>query len=467
MLLINKTIRSLSLAALLGFAALLSGCGGGGAVPPSVVVAPADPLVVFPASLTVYSGTPAVVTIVSGAGPFQAFSSDSVVLPVTQNVSGAAITLVANAIEAGTPSPTGGVAADRIVSLTIRDALGRNFAVTATVKASPLLGSIQIIPAASTKCASQTPSGTPTSDNASFCSGETATARITVKSSGAVPLPNRQIRYDVVQGAYNFVLDQAGTVLAKAATIVTDQNGQAIVTIKSDAPVPTQVALIRATDLVSGNRVDGSFTIVQATDGTPTLSVNPDELKFTATFKGQCGSGSGDFKIYGGTPPYTVFNPLTNFFTLSVAGVAGQSVVVPVSGGTFRASTTGFGCGFINFSITDAAGRVLNKPKFTSEEGATEVPKPAEPSTLVVTPPTVTVACNAGVTVNFAISGGAAPYIVATNRPNTGGTLAPNGASVSGSSVTLNQSFAAPTEILISVTDVGSRVAGAKIVCQP
>ena len=115
------------------------------------------------------------------------------------------------------------------------------------MKPSPLLGTLTITPRTSSPCGAVANSTLP----ASICSGETATASILLRGANTPPLPNRQVRFDVLR-PYNFVLDQRGTILAKTATVVTDQNGSAIVTVKADNVIPSQAVLIRATDLTSG-----------------------------------------------------------------------------------------------------------------------------------------------------------------------------------------------------------------------
>ena len=184
-------MKSLLAVATVAFATLLAGCGGGGAVTPSCadnnscpVAVP--PLVVNPGALTIYAGTPSVVTINSGVGPFQVFTSDAVILPVAQVVSGAAITLTAS-----------NVAVDAIVTLTIRDAASRSTTVAVTVKASPLLGALSITPTSNTTCAGATAS---VLDKAAICSGESGLASITVRSTNTAVLPNRQVRFDVEIG---------------------------------------------------------------------------------------------------------------------------------------------------------------------------------------------------------------------------------------------------------------------------
>ena len=77
-----------------------------------------------------------------------------------------------------------------------------------------------------------------------ICSGESGVASITVRSANTSVLPNRQIRFDVVQGAFSFVVDQAGTVTAKTITVITDQNGKADAVIRMDPGVASQAALI-------------------------------------------------------------------------------------------------------------------------------------------------------------------------------------------------------------------------------
>jgi hypothetical protein len=355
-------VKSLATVALVSITAFIAGCGGGGAtdpfaVPPAVVI---PPLVVSPNSLNIYAGTPVAITINSGVGPFQVFTSDAVVLPVTQVVSGAAITLTA-----------ANVAADAVVTITVRDAASQSTTVAVTVKASPLLGALSITPTSNTTCAGATSS---LLDKAAICSGESGVASITVRSTNTAVLPNRQVRFDVVQGNYNFLINQAGTVLAKTYTLTTDQNGKADVVIRTDAGVPSGAALIRVTDLTSGNRVDSAFTIVQATNGTATLNVVPQTYSGKGGFTGQCLSFSGDYVVFGGTPPYTVTNGLPNAGTLISGTSTGQVVTVAAQGGIVRFTSFAVenNCGGFTAPITvaDATGRAIGTTTFVVEAGA-------------------------------------------------------------------------------------------------
>ncbi len=371
-------IKSLATVALFSMTAVIAGCGGGGAadpfaVPPAVVI---PPLVVSPSALNVYAGTPVAVTIVSGVGPFQVFTSDAVVLPVTQVVSGAAITLTA-----------ANVAADAVVTITVRDAALQSTTVAVTVKASPLLGALSITPTSNTTCAGATSS---LLDKAAICSGESGVASITVRSTNTAVLPNRQIRFDVVQGNYNFLINQGGTILAKTYTLTTDQNGKADVVIRTDAGVPSGAALIRVTDLTSGNRVDSAFTIVQATNGTATLNVVPQTYSGKGGFTGQCLSFSGDYVVFGGTPPYTVTNGLPNAGTLTSGTSTGQVVTVSAQGGIFRFTSFAVedNCGgfTVPITVTDATGRAIGTTTFVVAAGATaRVPAVLSPASVSFT----------------------------------------------------------------------------------
>jgi hypothetical protein len=311
----------------------------------------AGALVVTPTVLNVYSGTPARITVNNGVAPFQVFTSDAAVLPVLQAVSGSAINFTAST-----------VSVDTVVTLTVRDAGGQSVTVAVTVKPSPVLGVLSVTPTSNTTCGG---ASAITLDKAAICSGESGVASITVRTNNTSVLPNRQIRFEVVQGAFNFLVDQAGVVTAKTLTVTTDQNGKADVAMRMDSGVPSQAALIRATDLTSGNRVDGAFTIVQAVNGAAILSVIPPTYTGGGGFVQQCLSFAGDYVIYGGTAPYTITNGLPNAGTLSIAtGASGQRITVASQGGIFRFTSfdVDSGCGGFSVPITiaDATGRTTS-----------------------------------------------------------------------------------------------------------
>src|SRR5215471_9663924 len=210
----------LGLCAIAGVLAL-SACGGGSGAPNNPYAptpAAPGPLTVLPSAAVVYSGVPTTLTVTGGVAPYSAFSSNSAVLPVTQAVAGASILLL------GT-----NVAADTGVSITVQDALGTIAASSVTVRPAPLLPNLITI--------------TPNGDCAvgtSLCSGGTGIATVVVTNPGGGGIPGRQVRFDVVSGAYQLQTANPAVPLAATLNVVTDANGQASAGIAVNVNAPTQ-----------------------------------------------------------------------------------------------------------------------------------------------------------------------------------------------------------------------------------
>ncbi len=171
---------ALALFALGGLLAL-GGCGGGSGAPNNPYQpgpAAPGPLSVLPPILTAFSNTPTTLTISGGAAPFFVVSSNPAILPVAQTPSGNTIVLL-----------PGSVTADTAVTITVQDAIGQRATSTVTVKAAPIFGTLTVKPS-SAAC------------GANLCSGQTGTASVTVTGPGGVGIPNRQVRFDVVDGDF-------------------------------------------------------------------------------------------------------------------------------------------------------------------------------------------------------------------------------------------------------------------------
>jgi hypothetical protein len=444
-----RSIRALLAFVTLSATALLAGCGGGGAKDPFDPGPQAPPLVVNPTAVTVYSNIPTVITVSSGTAPFSAFTSDSVVLPVVSAFSGTLLTL--------TPS---NVVSDTAVTITIQDATGQRVAVGANVKPATLVNQVSVTPISNTVCGgldNPVPPETP-SNRTPICSGETATVSALVRSANTVPIPNRQVRFDVIFGAFKFVTDANGANASTTVTVVTDQNGRATTLIKADDGVTSQAAVIRATDLVTGSRVDTAFTIVQQISGEDVLSVVPGRYTSKAFFKGTCGGTSGDFLVYGGRPPYTARSSLPNAVRLSIDGVISDPVTVLNTGGSFRASTQAAACVGYEAAIvvTDATGRAVTV-SYREEEGTNDVPTPPAPTTLVISPPGAQINCANGRTISFTITGGTGPYTITTDRPDV--------TSVTGTILTITGVGGITGQVIFQVTDARSNRAAATVTC--
>ncbi len=373
----------------------LSACGGGSGAPNNPYApgpSTPGPLAVLPTAATAYSGVPTTLTVTGGVPPYLAFSSDSAILPVAQSVAGSSILLLA-----------GSVASDTLATITVEDAALNKATAAVTVRPAPLLpNGITIVP-----------NGDCAIGAATLCSGGTGTASVVVTGPGGGGIAGRQVRFDVIAGAFQIQTPNPAQPLASTLTVITDANGSAAVGLAVNANAPTQIASIRATDVSSGNQITGQFLIQQVTDGGQILSVIPDGL---TTINGpsptECSTGVAVvYHIYGGTPPYQVSAPFAGAVTLS-------GVPVATNGGSFTATTTGACFDAMPFAITDATGRTIpggSSPTLTNAKGTGS--SGGTPSPITVSPPPVTTTTCTGQTFAFVIVGGTPPFNIALAAP--------------------------------------------------
>jgi hypothetical protein len=368
----------------------LAACGGGNGAPNNPYQGGGGPLTVLPKATIIYAGVPSTLTISGGTAPFQAFSSDSTLLPVTQAAS-TTIPLLANS-----------VAADTTITVTIRDAIGTTVTAAVTVKPSFLLP------------ASITITGNPVcaASSSDLCSGQDGTASVQLTGAAGTPLAGRQVRFDVVLGTFSLIAANS-TIPTQTLTVLSDQNGLAVVTIRVPSSALTQFATIRATDVASGSSVVAQFTIANGV-----LSVIPTgTTTFTGPSTTECASsGTATFYIFGGTPPYTV---KTNFPT--AVTISGSPVLA--SGGGFSISPTGGCFTGLTFLITDAAGSTLLTPPTVDNVFGTIPTAP-----LVITPTSVSATGCTSSNFQFIVTGGTGSYSasispgakLSTNNPTKG-----------------------------------------------
>jgi len=388
-------LRSLAgLVALAGFIGL-SGCGGGSGSPNNVFSTP-GPLTVLPAIAVAYSGNPMALTVSGGTPPYKAFSSNSAVVPVTQDVAGSTIVIF--------PGPVSG---DTDVTITVQDnpagiATPVNTNVALTVRAAPLVNSLTIT-ADSPDCGATSSSTTTAPTTPAICSGQTGTASVTVLSPQGGPVAGRQVQFDVVSGSYAITTTNPAQPLVSSLKVTSDARGVATVVIKANAGAPTQFAQLRATDLTSGQQLLGNFIIQQVIDGTKILTVVPAKATITGP-PGACSSGfTTEYFIYGGTPPYRV----TSTFPTAVTLV---NSIVNVSGGSFLAITNGTCVDPLTFSIVDAAGRQTSQATLSNLPG-TQAPVVVTPAAMAVAPASYgPISSCSGQSRQFIVSGGTPPY---------------------------------------------------------
>ena len=414
----------------------LAGCGGGSGAPNNPYTPPPPvipPLTLLPDAITVYPGTPVTLTVYGGVAPYRAFSTNASVLPVSASVSGDTIVLLANNVTATTG-----------VAVTVQDAAG-----TVSLPAGVNVQPAPLLPSSITVNANPNPACETVTGN--LCSGSTGTASVTVTGAGGVGLKGRQVRFDVVQGAFSIVSTNPAQPLVNTLTVTTDNNGNAVVVVSVPADTPTQTGIIRATDITTGNQVTGSFPILQMTVGGAVLSVLPTgSTTITGPDNLTCSSGvTVTNYIFGGTPPYQV---AVNFpQTVTLGGVP-----VLKSGGAFTTTTNG-SC-FINLTyvVTDATGRTIpggSYPTVTNQLG-TSAPVPP-PTVLQATPGAIAKAnCVPSNTFQFLLTGGVAPYSVVTSSTTsaTSVVLAPQTGIASGQAVTVS-GITSPASTTITAFD--------------
>lgn len=375
-------------------AVLLSSCGSGAVTgTPTPDPAAGTPLAVSPPTADLFPDLPTTFTVTGGTSPYKAFSSNSAVLPITATVTGATFSVIPNAVPA-----------DTAIDITVRDAVNAAATAKATVKPSTLINQIVFTPFGPTAAGCGT--------NA-LCSG--GDAQIVVKAvQNGVVLRNRSIRFDAFKGDFQFVVLATG---AKVSSLVinTDEQGEATVRITANVGAATQVATIQTTDVTSGLSRRYNFNIVQQVSGVGILSTLPSsDITFTGAkglpgADGYCPSGSVDYYIFGGTPPYNVVSPLP-----AVASVTPGTV--GTNGGKFTAQVNG--CGKVAFIVTDATGRTIETASLNAVQGAKGDAVTPVADSLTVSPTTVSVACGASASVNVSGSG----TFFTQTRAGTGGS---------------------------------------------
>jgi len=381
---------ALALVALGGLLAL-GGCGGGSGAPNNPYQpgpAAPGPLSILPPIVTAFANTPITLTISGGAAPFFVVSSNPAVLPVAQTPSGNTIVLLPGSVTVDTP-----------VTITVQDAIGQRATSTVTVRPAPIFNTLTIKPS-SAACGSN------------ICSGQTGTASVTVVGPGGVGIAGRQVRFDVIDGDFAIQSNNPATPLVSTLTVVSDGSGVATVFIQANLGAATQPATIRATELTTGNQVNGQFTIVQSS----ALSVLPADATITAPDNTGClGGFAVVYRVFGGTPPYTASSSVPNAVTIL------NGINIPF-GGAFTATTTGLCVDPATITVSDATGQVTTATLHNVLGPA--VPPPVVTPTLDVEPSSYKAVggiCS-GKTFSFVVAGGVPPYTVAV----AGGFATPN-----------------------------------------
>jgi hypothetical protein len=269
---------------------------------------------------------------------------------------------------------------------------------------------------------------------------------VTVTGAGGVGLPNRQVKFEVVTGAFAIESNDPATPLVSTLTVVSDQFGVAQVIIQATPGAPTQPALLRATELTTGNQQTAQFTIVQTINGSTVLSIVPSDVTINGPFTDSCSTGFRiDYYIYGGTPPYSVVSTAPGSASL-------VNSTVLASGLPFTVITNGACVDPLVFSIRDSAG-LQTTATLHNVLGTTAPPTAPTPTTMQVLPGGFSgVTCGAGPTFPEVILGGTPPYNIFSTPALGPNTIVPQVVKTSGGTFVL-QNLPANSSTVFTVVD--------------
>jgi hypothetical protein len=409
---------------------LLGSCGGGGAK--------TDPdqnggLALIPSAGTLYAGIVYNFQITGARPPFILGSSEPVLLPVPARIESNSFQVVGSnpgVVDAGlTPEQLQG----RTVVLTVRDSLGRTFTTPTTngifVAQNFLTGYGVFF---TSNCAGQA------------CSGSETIVRMAAIINGN-RYGDRLYRFCVVRGNFQFVVPEVPSnlpaSLQNCVETRTDHTGTALARLRVPSDATTQLGTLRVIDVATGVYVDEVFTITQGAI-VGTLTVLPNDFTFTGPRTGVCGTGSADFIVFDGDPPYTAIPSNPN---ISVTPSTNGSNPARFTVNAFNPNA----CVDTTIVITDRNNRRATVTVKT-EEGSEDLPP------LAVSPTTVSLNDTCGYSTSVTAVGGVGPLSVQSGHPRVS-------AVISGNTITITRvapdpasppgpSFY-PTTAVVSVTD--------------
>jgi hypothetical protein len=386
-------------------AAVLTSCGGGGAqANPETVVG----LSINPSGGTIYAGVPFPFQILGGRTPYDISSSEPAVLPVPSQISSHSMELVAanpGVIDAGLKPEDLPV---RTVNITVRSGDGQNVVAIMKVARNFLTGYGVVFTPLTCPIAT-------TATSVQACAGGQTAVQFEATFNGNL-FGNRLFRLDVVKGPYKFIFPPGGT--DTSVTVQSDHTGLISAIFQVTAGVPTQLAVIRVTDVASGASANTVFTIT-GTANNGQLTAIPSTITFTGNLTTDCGTGSSSFFVFDGSPPFTALSSDPNITVNSTSSsnpgsftVNANSNVPPCHSGTI---------------VVQDSGGSRATVDVKSLPGTGTVPKPA---TFTVAPTDITLGCAESGSVSAV--GGSGQYSTNSSSPQVT-------AVVSGSTVTITR----------------------------
>ena len=410
---------------------LLASCGGGGATGnPSLNGA----LKIAPETGTFYAGMPSTFTLSGGRKPYAITSSEPGILPVPPIVDAFSFDVIPNNPGVVDIGLAVGALPVRTVVITIRDTTGG--AASATIKvAQNFLTGYRLVFVASTCPA---PAGSTT---VTPCAGGDTAVQLAATFNGSLH-GNEAFRLEVVRGQFAFYTPNSSTgIISQNYTTTSDHEGKITAVFRVPAGVPPQIAIVRVVHVDSGSSTEQLFTIVGSTAAPLVLTAIPATFSFTGVDSTGCGTGSGDFFVFDGVPPYGAVTS-NSAVQVTPTSSGAQPGRFTVSIGSTQACPNA-----APVIVTDSQGN-----RVTVTVTSTRGPAAAPPPALTVAPTTITLVCNSSGSVS--VVGGSGSYSVTSSHPRVNAT-------VSGKTVTITRvngdglTFY-PASASISVTDGSS-----------
>ena len=369
----------------------LVSCGGGGAA-----TAPNNPgaaLTLLPSLPTVYAGVPVTFTVTGGRPPYKLSVNEAIlVIPETTNGSFVAVPVNPGVIDAGLQP---GELPVRSINLSAQDQNGTIVTMVVKVAQNFLTGYGAVF----------TPITCPVkgASGAQACAGGETTVVFNATNNGALH-GNQAFRLTAVRG--NFLFKQPDGTFAATLNVMSDHEGKVIAIFNTPAGSPTQIGVIRITEVATGVNTDTAFTIAGAEQAA--LLAVPDTLTFTGRLTTDCGQGTGNFLVFDGVPPYTISNPNPT----EVVVTPNQSSTNPGSFSVQVNARVQPPClGPVPIVVTDSRG-VRTTVTVSSVAGTAT---PPAPTPVVVTPNSITLLC--GTSGSVAVTGGTGAYQAVSTHP--------------------------------------------------
>jgi hypothetical protein len=192
----------------------------------------------------------------------------------------------------------------------------------------------------------------------------------------------REYTLSVTSGAFTLVNPATGAT-GTTIGVTTDHNGVATAIIRGNPGQLTQLAQLKLTDVTTQVSTFENF-VLNGGSASNTLTTIPSTFTFTGPDSATCGTGSGQFFVFDGTPPYQAI--------ASDPSIVLNFIDPNHNPGRFGFTATNSGLCITNGAIivTDAAGARATVTVTTAPGSAAPV---VPPTPLQVQPSSITLGC--------------------------------------------------------------------------